>query len=112
MEFSKISRIAAALIAVAGLTLGAAAPVFADSAANCRAETEPNVAPCIQKIDASLQNPSVCAYMAAGQAPAEYLRCYSPMVLCGGISKADAQAKANADAAAGIKNAKAQGYCK
>ena len=111
MEASNVSRVAALLVG-AGLALGAATPAFADSADNCRAETQPNVGPCIQKIDASLQNPSVCAYMAAGQGPAEYLRCYLPMVLCGGISKADAQAKADADAAAGIKNAKAQGYCK
>ncbi|HUC62535.1 MAG TPA: hypothetical protein VMF53_11320 [Alphaproteobacteria bacterium] len=111
MMRSRLVEIAALLVALLGL--GAfSAPALADAAANCRQETQPNVAPCEAKIAASLENPAVCDYMMAGQAPKEYLRCYLPMVLCEGISKPDAEAKASADAAAAIAKAKSQGFCK
>jgi hypothetical protein len=112
MKPSKAGLAVAALLGCVGLWAGGVLPARAEDPATCRQQTEPNVAPCIAQINASLQNPSVCQYMANGQAQSEYLRCYLPMVLCDGIPKAQAEAQASADAQAGLADAKAKGYCK
>jgi hypothetical protein len=112
MKPSKAGLAAAAFLGCVGLWAGGVLPARAEDPATCRQQTEPNVAPCIAKINSSLENPSVCQYMANGQAQPEYLRCYLPMVLCDGMTKADAEAQAGKDADAGLANARAKGYCK
>jgi hypothetical protein len=111
MKPSKIGIAAGALLICASVGTGFVAPAWAEDPGTCRQQTEPGVAPCIARVNASLQNPSVCQYMANGQAQTEYMRCYLPMVLCDGIPKDQAEAQANADAQAGLANAKAHGYC-